>query len=62
MAGRKRVRDLLMEAGVPRWARGRWPLVLDGRGIAWVVGVRVSEDHRVTSGTAEVVRVEARRL
>jgi tRNA(Ile)-lysidine synthase len=62
LTGTKRVRDLLMEARVPRWERGRWPLLCDGRGIAWVVGVRPSEDHRVAMETNEVLRVEARRL
>lgn len=61
MAGTKKVSDLLMEAGVPRWERARWPLLLDRRGIAWVVGVRVSEDHRVMPDATEVLRVEARR-
>ncbi|MDD2912975.1 MAG: tRNA lysidine(34) synthetase TilS, partial [Candidatus Bipolaricaulis anaerobius] len=62
LAGTKRVRDLLMEAHIPRWERGQWPLLCDGVGIAWVVGVRPSEDHRVAMETDEVLRVEARRL
>lgn len=62
MEGTKRVRDLLMEARVPRWERARWPLLVDGRGIAWVVGVKVSDDHRVMPDAIEVLTVEARRL
>ncbi|GAB4304722.1 MAG: tRNA lysidine(34) synthetase TilS [Candidatus Bipolaricaulota bacterium] len=62
MDGTRRVGDVLMEAGVPRWERGRWPLVCDQRGIAWVVGVRASEDHRVMPDASEVLVVEARRL
>lgn len=62
MEGTKRVRDLLMEARVPRWERARWPLLCDERGIAWVVGVRVSDDHRVMPDATEVLTVEARRL
>lgn len=62
LAGTKRVRDLLMEARIPRWERARWPLLCDRAGIAWVVGVRQSEDHRVTMEADEVLRVEARRL
>ncbi|SQD92867.1 tRNA(Ile)-lysidine synthase [Candidatus Bipolaricaulis anaerobius] len=62
LAGTKRVRDLLMEAHIPHWERGQWPLLCDGVGIAWVVGVRPSEDHRVAMETDEVLRVEARRL
>lgn len=62
MEGTKRARDLLMEARIPRWERARWPLLCDERGIVWVVGVRVSEDHRVMPDASEVLTVEARRL
>lgn len=62
LGGTKTVRDLLMEARIPRWERARRPVLCDGRGIAWVVGVRTSEDHRVEMSAAEVLRVEARRL
>lgn len=61
MVGTKKVRDLLMEARVPRWERPRWPLLLDRRGIVWVVGVRVSEEYRVMPDATEVLRLEARR-
>ncbi|HAZ28129.1 TPA: tRNA lysidine(34) synthetase TilS [Candidatus Acetothermia bacterium] len=61
LRGTKKVSDLLMEARIPRWERARWPLLCDGRGIAWVVGVRPSEDHRVSMQTTDVLRVEARR-
>lgn len=62
MDGTKRVGDLLMEARVPRWERARWPVIADGRGVAWVVGVRTSDDHRVMPDATEVLAVEARRL
>lgn len=62
MAGTKRVRDLLMEARVPRWERARWPLLCDGQGIVWVVGVWMSGDHRVMPDATEVLTVEARKL
>ncbi len=62
MAGTKRVRDLLMEARIPRWQRTRWPLLCDAQGIAWVVGVRMSDDHRVMPDATEALTVEARRL
>lgn len=61
LGGTKKVSDILLEGRVPRWERARWPLLCDGRGIAWVVGVRTSEDHKVVMGTAEILRVEARR-
>lgn len=62
MEGTKRVHDLLMEARIPRWERARWPILVNGRGIVWVVGVRLSDDHRVLEDATEVLTVEARRL
>jgi tRNA(Ile)-lysidine synthase len=62
LGGTKKVCDLLMEGRVPRWERARWPLLCDGKGIAWVVGMRSSEDHRVAMEANDVLRVEARRL
>ncbi|MGC9530517.1 MAG: tRNA lysidine(34) synthetase TilS [Candidatus Bipolaricaulaceae bacterium] len=61
MTGTKKVKDLLSEARVPWRDRRRWPVVCDRRGIAWVVGVRVSDDHKVDADAAEVVRVEGER-
>jgi len=61
-SGKKKVKDLLMEAHIPRRERDLWPLVCDRKGIAWVVGVRVAEDYKVEPGTPEVIRVEAEKL
>ncbi len=61
LSGRKKVADLLAEAGVPPWARKTWPLLCDAQGVVWVVGIRLSDDHKVTPRTVEVLRVEAER-
>ena len=61
LQGTKKVADLLAEAGIPPWERRSWPLLCDARGVVWVVGVRISEDHKVTPSTTEVLRVEAER-
>lgn len=54
-----KVARLLSQAGIPRQRRASWPLVCDQQGILWVVGVHVSEDHKVTDLTKEALRVEA---
>lgn len=54
-----KVTRLLSQAGIPRHNRASWPLVCDQQGIVWVVGVRLSEDHKVTHLTKEALRVEA---
>ncbi len=54
-----KVARLLSQAGIPRHRRASWPLVCDQQGIVWVVGVRLSEHHKVTDMTTEALRVEA---
>ncbi|MFO8034956.1 MAG: tRNA lysidine(34) synthetase TilS, partial [Candidatus Bipolaricaulota bacterium] len=54
-----RVSQLMSKAGLPRHLREGWPLLCDQRGVVWVVGVRLSEDHKVTANTQRVLRVEA---
>ena len=66
MEGREtKLSDFLINAKIPRRARGAWPLVVSGEQIAWIPGVRVAEPFRVTEKTQEViclslVRSEAR--
>lgn len=47
---RRRVRDLLREAGVPPWARAATPLLYVGGDLAAVPGVAVSARHRAPPG------------
>lgn len=52
----KLVADALQEAGVPPRLRPRWPLVVDGDRIAWIVSVRTAPDDgesRMLSATKE---------
>ncbi|MCS7239915.1 MAG: tRNA lysidine(34) synthetase TilS [Candidatus Bipolaricaulota bacterium] len=58
----KRVRDVLARQGIPRWERERWPVVVDGRGVVWVVGVRLSGEYSVEEDEKEVIFIQARRI
>lgn len=62
MAGEKKVKALLMEAKVPKAERDRWPLVCDGAGICWVVGVRIADGYKVGPEANKVLMLEAERL
>jgi len=58
LRGKKKLQDLFVDAKVPRWDRGRIPLVVDPQGrIVWVIGHRVGEPTRVTAATTEIVRI-----
>ena len=42
-AGSRKVRDLLADAGVPRYQRANWPVVVDAEGqVLWLPGIRAA--------------------
>jgi tRNA(Ile)-lysidine synthase len=55
MEGRTKVSDLLVNHHVPRPARSRWPLLVSGDHVLWVVGLRMSHDARITDSTQKVI-------
>jgi len=59
--GHKKLEEFLRERGVAREGRGRWPLVVCGDEIVWVVGERIAEPFRVAAVGASAVRLEAHR-
>ncbi len=54
---RQRLRDLMINAKVPRDEREGLPLLACGDDIAWVVGLRIDERFAVTEDTTEVLVV-----
>jgi|GEM_PF-1810411 len=53
-SGTRKVRDLLAEAGVPRYQRANWPVVMDADGqVLWLPGVRSAANAALeTTSTA----------
>jgi tRNA(Ile)-lysidine synthase len=60
MVGTKSLQDVFGDRKVPRSLRRSLPVVLSGDEIAWVAGVAVSEDFKLTERTAATVRLTAR--
>ena len=56
-AGERRLKSLLIDAGVPRWDRNRLPLVEAGGEILWVAGVRRAAAAPLTAATQEVLEI-----
>jgi tRNA(Ile)-lysidine synthase len=55
--GERRLKALLLEAGLPRWERGRVPLIQAGPELVWVGGLRRSAAAPVTPATRRVLRL-----
>jgi tRNA(Ile)-lysidine synthase len=49
------LKNLLREAAVPEWDRGRLPLLFRGEAIAWVPGIGVAAEFACPHGAAGVV-------
>ena len=55
MEGRTKVSDLFVNHHIPQPARSRWPLVVSGEQVLWVVGVRMTHDARITDTTKRAI-------
>ena len=51
MRGSKKLKDLLIDAKIPRQERGRVPVLMGGNEIIWVVGYRTSEPFKIRAET-----------
>ena len=51
MRGTKKLKDLLIDAKIPRQERERVPVLMSGDEIIWVVGYRTSEPFKIRSET-----------
>ncbi len=62
MKGEKKVSDFFADTGVPAYARGRHPVLLDAQGqIIWLCGLRIDDRFRITSSTSRVLRLQFQR-
>jgi tRNA(Ile)-lysidine synthase len=62
LGGEKKLQDVFVDAKVPRQERDGVPIVVDDRGIVWVVGHCIDERVAVTAETRSVIQMKARRV
>ncbi len=55
--GERRLKSLLIDAGIPRWDRNRLPLIEADGQILWVAGLRRAAAGPITAKTLEVVEI-----
>lgn len=61
MEGRTKISDLFVNHHIPQPARSRWPLVVSGEHVLWVVGVRMTHDARITDSTQKAIVIRLNR-
>jgi tRNA(Ile)-lysidine synthase len=62
MAHEKKLQDVLSDAKVPRALRHRLPIVCVGERIAWVAGVRIADEFKLTPATTRALALQVEPL
>lgn len=57
MKGSKKLQDLFVDADIVAAERRRLPVVVCGKNIIWVAGVRIAEDFKITPATREALHL-----
>ena len=58
MKGKKKLKDLFMDLKIPREDRDEIPLVCFNNEIAWIVGIRTSEDFKINKNTKNILSIK----
>jgi tRNA(Ile)-lysidine synthase len=58
MKGSKLLSDIFIDKKIPEYERGLVPLIVSGNKIAWVAGVMISDEFKVSENTKEVLSLE----
>jgi tRNA(Ile)-lysidine synthase len=58
MTGHRLLSDIFIDKGVPEFERRSIPLVLSGKTIAWIAGIMISDDFKITGRTEKVLTIE----
>lgn len=53
----KKVKEYLINAGMPVEVRGKWPLLAMGSRVIWIPGYRMDESCKVTAATRRILQV-----
>lgn len=62
MKGRKKLKDFFIDQKIPREERDEIPLLVQGKGILWVIGHRQGERAKVTGKTKEVLQIRIEKI
>ena len=55
--GSQKLSDFFVNNKIPQAARAKWPLVLSGESVVWVVGLRIAHDWRLQGDENEILHL-----
>lgn len=62
MKGSKKLKDILIDAKVPRKQRNSIPVITCGQEVLWIPGYRISRDYAVVSDSAQSIQITVSRI
>jgi tRNA(Ile)-lysidine synthase len=62
MKGHRLLSDIFIDCKIPDFERATIPLVLSDNDIAWIVGVMISDDYKITANTKKVLNLHYARF
>ena len=62
MKSNKKLHDIFVDEKVPYETRDTIPLIIAGNKIVWIVGIKMSDDYKITKGTRRIIKLTARNL
>ncbi len=62
MSCEKKLQDFFVDEKVPRGLRGSIPLIVSGKKIIWVCGLRLSEDVKINASTKRVLKISFKKV
>ena len=57
MKGSKKVKDIFIDMKIPKDLRDLIPILCFDNKIAWVIGVRTSEEYRISNNSKNILKV-----
>ena len=61
MTGSKKIKDIFINMKIPKEQREIIPMICFDDKISWVVGLRVSDEYKVTSDTKKILKIIVKR-
>lgn len=61
MSGSKKLKDIFIDMKIPKEERDSVPLLCFDENISWIVGLRVSEEYKITNKTKNILKVIVKR-
>ena len=61
MKGTKKLKDIFIDMKIPKEDRERVPILCFDEKIAWIIGIKISEDFKVTNTSKKILKVVVKR-